>query len=142
MLDYLKMANKIIIILCIIFLTSVCFAQTSDIEEKFKEENTIVEKIWEDITLYINTSNICFEATKECRSMYQLYVDHISKLVRDKGWTKEQYYIEMQLMIHKLSGKRAVYMILYIKSKVKDGYYIKEWTIPEKDKNYVRRKEL
>lgn len=139
MINYLK---RIIIVLCLVFLPSVCFAQTDGVDEAFKKESIKAEKIFKDITLYINTSNFCFEETKECKSIYQSHVNYICKMMEDNGWIKEFYYTEITLMMNTETGERLIYIILYFKSFIKEGYYTKEWMVPEENKNYVKNSRI
>ena len=122
MYNYLKITNRTITILCLIFfLTSVCFIQYINANNTLiEEEVNKIKEVVNDITEYINTSMFCFEPTTECKQENQKHLDNMTRFIIDKGWKYEDCLMKMALKID-TNGEQYLILGVAFKSYVKPG---------------------
>jgi hypothetical protein len=129
MLDYLKMANRVIIVLCLVLLTSVCFAQPTDTNDALIEEATRAKEAVMDISKYISENMFCFETIIECKQENQRHVDNMANFLVDKEWKYEDYSMRMEL-ITEPNGERYLVLGVIFRSYVNPkAAYNALWTI-------------
>lgn len=138
MFDYLKMANRVLILL-LILLISCAYGQPSDNKELEQEKQTAqmaVSEITEYIHIVIAKKGFCFEVTKECHDLNQFHVDVMAEIMVRYGWDVDNYRLTAMLT----SDKRLLFKLIfpsYINSDLMYGatWEIVQKAIPRKDKS-------
>jgi hypothetical protein len=137
MYDYLKMGSRIAVVLYLIFLTSLSFAQDTNVDERLEKESKIIENIFNEISVYFTLNKPCFDVDEICEVEHRHHINMIFDIISLKGWDKDEYrFIEMQVR-HNEYGEYYIYVVMHLKSHVKDGGYLLEWIL-ENNEFYVK----
>jgi hypothetical protein len=125
------MANRIIFILCLVFFTSICFAQSTDTNQALKEETSRARAAVTEISKYISRNKFCFEYTDKCKEENQEHVDNMVKYLVERGWGYKDYNMRMELT-EDTTGKKYMLLGVSFRSFVNpNGAYHARWTVKQ-----------
>lgn len=147
MLDYLKLASRIFIVLFLIFFVSTSYAEDNkkqldeqNSKELLDEQNRAVH-VARYLSYYIEDSNFCFGTKEECKIINEIHIKKMISVIESQGWTVNDYNISIASLKFQ-DGSHFIRIKLYLRSFVSEGSIYEIQWLKKKDEIKEQKKYI